>query len=455
MLQVFKMFHAVSEFVSYCKKSVLLRHKADVTKTSHGRSEANNSISPQECLIQIDHMVSSPLLYGSEALSKLLQYLAHHTLNSPADHLKEYQIATEVLGRPSEFDPQSDSSVRVQVGRLRTKLAEYYNSIGAQDPILVDVPKGRYALSFERRGISFEKEATSKTTDNNIPSAPPPRPRHNVVLNWMVLANILLLCGNIVYLLHYKSVTPVVPHSGTVHPPSALLDFWSPFLGDHDDSFVIYSNAAFVGDPVTGMHYYDSTRDSRDQVSQYYTGVGEVMGVLELDRLFRGFGRQFHVKRGGIFTLDDALNNNLIFLGSPVEDPPQNKIPTTSQFVFRRLQRENSPWWAIIDLHPQAGDTGTYRSTLQPARQVGTDFAIIALVTGLNPARRILILEGISTFGTQAAVDYVCNEASMRDLLGQLHTKSGGVPPPFEALLQIEVVNNVPLKTRLIVLRHT
>jgi hypothetical protein len=179
------------------------------------------------------------------------------------------------------------------------------------------------------------------------------------------------------------------------------------------------------------------------------------MGVLELDRLFRGFGRQFHVKRGGIFTLDDALNNNLIFLGSPVEDPPQNKIPTTSQFVFRRLQRENSPWWAIIDLHPQAGDTGTYRSTLQPARQVGTDFAIIALVTGLNPARRILILEGISTFGTQAAVDYVCNEASMRDLLGQLHTKSGGVPPPFEALLQIEVVNNVPLKTRLIVLRHT
>jgi hypothetical protein len=455
MLQVFKMFHAVSEFVSYCKKSVLLRHKADVTKTSHGRSEANNSISPQECLIQIDHMVSSPLLYGSEALSKLLQYLAHHTLNSPADHLKEYQIATEVLGRPSEFDPQSDSSVRVQVGRLRTKLAEYYNSIGAQDPILVDVPKGRYALSFERRGISFEKEATSKTTDNNIPSAPPPRPRHNVVLNWMVLANILLLCGNIVYLLHYKSVTPVVPHSGTVHPPSALLDFWSPFLGDHDDSFVIYSNAAFVGDPVTGMHYYDSTRDSRDQVSQYYTGVGEVMGVLELDRLFRGFGRQFHVKRGGIFTLDDALNNNLIFLGSPVEDPPQNKIPTTSQFVFRRLPRENSPWWAIIDLHPQAGDTGTYRSTLQPARQVGTDFAIIALVTGLNPARRILILEGISTFGTQAAVDYVCNEASMRDLLGQLHTKSGGVPPPFEALLQIEVVNNVPLKTRLIVLRHT
>jgi hypothetical protein len=77
-----------------------------------------------ECLAQINRPVNTPWLQSSEALCKLLQYLAHHTLNSPAGHLKEYQIATEALGRPADFDPQSDSCVRVQVGRLRTKLAE-------------------------------------------------------------------------------------------------------------------------------------------------------------------------------------------------------------------------------------------------------------------------------------------------------------------------------------------
>jgi hypothetical protein len=100
--------------------------------------------SPSECLAQIDRLVRSPLLLGSEELCKLLQYLAHHTLNTPAIYLKEYQIATEAFGRPSDFDPQADSCVRVQMSRLRSKLAQYYDSDGVHDSILVLVPKGRY-----------------------------------------------------------------------------------------------------------------------------------------------------------------------------------------------------------------------------------------------------------------------------------------------------------------------
>ena len=65
--------------------------------------------------------------------------------------LKEYQIATEVLGRPVGFDPQSDSTVRVQAGRLRVKLAEYYANEGVDDAIIVEIPKGSYALTFHLR----------------------------------------------------------------------------------------------------------------------------------------------------------------------------------------------------------------------------------------------------------------------------------------------------------------
>ena len=45
-----------------------------------------------------------------------------------------YQIATELFGRPSDFDPRLDSTVRVQTGRLRSKLAEYYAGPGDRDP---------------------------------------------------------------------------------------------------------------------------------------------------------------------------------------------------------------------------------------------------------------------------------------------------------------------------------
>ena len=68
--------------------------------------------------------------------------------------MKEYQIATEVFGRSAGFDPQADSTVRVQAGRLRVKLAEYYATEGIDDPIIVELPKGSYVLSFRTRTAS-------------------------------------------------------------------------------------------------------------------------------------------------------------------------------------------------------------------------------------------------------------------------------------------------------------
>ena len=58
--------------------------------------------------------------------------------------LKEYTIATEVFGRRSDYDPRIDSVVRVQAGRLRTKLQEYYTAEGKNDQIVIDLPKGHY-----------------------------------------------------------------------------------------------------------------------------------------------------------------------------------------------------------------------------------------------------------------------------------------------------------------------
>src|ERR1700727_2492221 len=100
---------------------------------------------------QIDKLINSHSLRSSESLRKLLRYLAEHSLDHPGVALKEYQIATEVLGRSGGFDPQSDSTVRVQAGRLRLKLADYYSHEGPDDPILVELPKGSYALTFHVR----------------------------------------------------------------------------------------------------------------------------------------------------------------------------------------------------------------------------------------------------------------------------------------------------------------
>ena len=94
----------------------------------------------EQNLRQVERLVSSTLLHGSESLCKLLRFLAAHAEEYPATPVKEYQIATDVFGRPPDFDPRLDSTVRVQTGRLRSKLAEYYAGAGAEDPIIIEIP---------------------------------------------------------------------------------------------------------------------------------------------------------------------------------------------------------------------------------------------------------------------------------------------------------------------------
>jgi hypothetical protein len=420
------------------------------------RSENADAIDPQICLAEIERLIRSPYLSGSEALCKLLQFLAQHTLNSPEDHLKEYEIATQVFGRPSDFDPQADSGVRVQMGRLRTKLAEYYQSAGASDPIQVEVPKGSYALSFRQRVVS----ATSDSPENVAPahSAKPVRTgvRLSLLVSAAALICVLAAAGVLIAVFHRSPGSSDTAGNQTAQAaPPSLRTFWGPFLQGSDVPFVVFSNAQFVGNPIKGMRYYDPSKDSRGQVTQHYTGIGEVMGVEELEGLFLHFGRQFQIKRSGLFTLDDARKNNLIFVGSPTENLTLGKIPQSSGFTFKLLQVGHDDWvQGVVDLRPRPGETSEYLPTPE-SRPMEVDYAVITLTHGLDRTRWILILAGGSTIGTQAAVDYASDPDSVKDLLRRLSIQPGSDMKPFEALLRVKVANDVPLTTELVKFRET
>jgi hypothetical protein len=117
--------------------------------------------------------VNSHTLHGSESLCKLVRYLAVHALKHPGVALKEYQIATEIFGRPADFDPHLDSLVRVQAGRLRSKLSEYYASEGAEDPIVVELPKGTYTLAFHNSTTATRTILHSPVVEQNATARQP------------------------------------------------------------------------------------------------------------------------------------------------------------------------------------------------------------------------------------------------------------------------------------------
>jgi hypothetical protein len=409
---------------------------------------------PEQLFQQIDNIIKSHSLRGSESLCKLLQYLAKQALQHPDAPLKEYQIATEVYGRPADFDPQSDSTIRVQAGRLRMKLAEYYASEGASDPIIVKIPKGSYHLTFEPRQPDPQKPPTPA-----LPEAPRSVVVEVVPKGWRI-AVVLLLTGLAVSLVilgivlwNRKPAAPIPAVVSASPTPGPLATFWRPFTAAIEEPWVIYSNAAFVGRPETGMRYYNARDDSKSTVYDHYTGVGEVLAIHALDDAFGTLGRRLLVKRGSLFTLDDVKNNNLIFVGSPSENLSLRDIPNMQEFVFQRVPsgpRQGD--LSIVDRHPKPGEASAYLAS-PSAAPLTEDYSVVGLVPGVGAGRFVMILAGTTTFGTQGAVEFVCRQESLEKLLREIPGAGEGSVRPFEALVRVKIARGVPVATELVAVR--
>jgi hypothetical protein len=202
------------------------------------------------------------------------------------------------------------------------------------------------------------------------------------------------------------------------------------------------------------MRYFNPAHDSpRQPILDHYTGVGEVLAVHELDHAFSLLGREIHVKRGTLFSLDEASSNNLIFVGSPAENLTLRDLPSTREFVFQRLTSgPRKGDLGVVNVHPQTDEAKIFLAS--PSGVTLTeDYAVVGLLHGLNPNRSVLVLAGTTTMGTQAAVEYVCRQSSLENLLLRLSVSPTGEVKPFEAVLRVKVTRGVPVEAEVVALR--
>jgi len=401
---------------------------------------------------EVERLVSSHTLHGSESLCKLLRYLAKQAVEHPGVPVKEYQIATEVFGRQADFDPQLDSMVRVQAGRLRSKLAEYYASEGVSDPTIVEVPKGSYAVVIHDRATAPPLNGHSEIHQNGPKQSAVPRGWVFAVasLSIALVAAVTLLARGYNGRKDSGSSEPTVQAAEAAAP---FRIFWKGFATSPEEPWVIFSNAQFVGEPSFGMRYYDAKKDGKAQILDHYTGVGEVLAVHNLDLVFAALHQSLRVKRGSLFSLDDAKNNDLIFIGSPGENLTLLEIPSTKEFFFRRvLDGARAGKMEIINVHPQESEAANYLAS-PPNVPMNEDYAVVALVKGINPEHSELILAGTTTIGTQAAVEYVTRENYLATLLQRLGVSDASQLSPFEAVIRVRVAKGVPVQSDLVALR--
>ena len=395
---------------------------------------------------EVERVVESPVLQGSESLCRLMRYLANRAILNPGAAIREHEIAAEVFGRSAAFDPRIDSTVRVNMARLRAKLIDYYNGPGAEDRITIELPKGSYLLVFHTRPVEPAPPIIVRPAmDAPAHRVEPPTQTNRLLAIGLVCMTLIaaILAASLV-LDRGKSRAVV----GAADTPF-LRRFWGMLLNGPNDPWVVFSNATFVGRPATGMRYLVPTRDSGRDVVDLYTGIGEVLGIHALDRTFALVNRAIRVKRGGLLSLDDLENNDVVFVGSSLENLPLRDVPGLQDFQFRLIDTgPRSGDGSLVNLAPRAGEPKLFLPSPFPLTE---DYAVVALVPALNPSRWALILAGTSTIGTQAAVEFVCREDTVRELLNRAGNPKPGSRPLFEAVLDVHIKGGVPLRSEIVV----
>jgi TolB-like protein len=131
-----------------------MRHEAPGRFSGSPVSVCNNrAVRPtnEDIIGALERVLASPSFASASRLSRFLRFVVERELAGDADRLKEYAIGIEVFDRDEKYDPRIDSIVRVEAGRLRTKLEEYYRGAGSSDPVEIRIHRGRYVPEFDVR----------------------------------------------------------------------------------------------------------------------------------------------------------------------------------------------------------------------------------------------------------------------------------------------------------------
>jgi tetratricopeptide (TPR) repeat protein len=128
---------------------------------------------PEADLIRavLERILTSPQMESSPSLRRFLRYVVEETLAGRGGMIKEYSLGAEVFSRGDDFDPRIDPIVRVQARNLRARMAKYYEGPGANDPVVIELPKRTYVPVFVSRAVALpEPEVAVEPQTENLPA---------------------------------------------------------------------------------------------------------------------------------------------------------------------------------------------------------------------------------------------------------------------------------------------
>lgn len=396
----------------------------------------------------VARVLNSPQFARAETQRKLLLYLWQHRHAT----VSEYAIATEALGRNSNFDPNTDASIRVHVSRLRRKLKDYY--LETAEPEVLVIPTGTYQLVV-REPVTVATNPASAPTPEGI-SPQDQRPWLHMHALQLLSALCLLLVISLIALLAMTIRQHQQLKAVGMHPPERANSFWNSFLsGDAPVKIVLptpiffnFANHPWLKMRSTKVNEFDELAADPEfkamveklgpmELEQSYTVTWDTLAAIKiaryLDRIGQGDRVSFEVTRdSSLLSLEQA---NVIVLGTDNTLRPMHEYTDSMNFVMTPGEEK------VLNTHPEKNEQPAYERVIQaPDRHI--EPSIIALLPGRAAGLKVLMLESRDTSGM---VSLLASNAGSHSV--EAMWRSHGSPKFFEMVVMTEMEGHTPLRT--------
>jgi hypothetical protein len=397
----------------------------------------------------VERVGNSSTFQRSPRLREFLLYVADCTLNERLEGVREQQIAANVFNRKPAYNPGQDNIVRVEARSLRKRLEAYFATEGKHEPVIISMPKGSYSICFEVRPPEFEA-APPVEISYPAPGIVPAAPQSSPSLVRVLLAVIVILVGLLAAQWQSRRPEKLVPRSA----PALILPF-SALIEPTKDTYIVTSDSCLVlieelrrkqislDDYITGRyvsepHDPDPMRQDliRLLLQRRYTNAPETGIAFRIIQRNSWAAQHMFLRSGHAVQLADFKNHNVILFGSATSDPWAALFNEKLNFQFdwdqvrRGLFRNRSP---------RAGEQAVYSMTTFPG-ETGKAYASVALVPNVNGDGHVLLINGTTAEGTEAAGEFITDEKRAGAALKAMGIDPAGPPHYFEILLEAKAV---------------
>src|ERR1039457_82777 len=402
-------------------------------------------------------IAASPGFVNSPRLSTFLLYVSKQCLSGDCGILNERTIGEMVFERSPNYDPRDDNIVRSHASRLRLRLQEYFDGEGASEELRVSIPRGSYVPIFEQLELASEEmaapEARSDSAFSNkdasaTPAPPIVRPRASklLVTCLVLLVAAIAATSAFIYLRLHRSIQDTASHKlwsqmfrrdqETIFVPADSSLVITRLMVGHTISLPDYAGGRYLQATVCDKPC--DTRMVETIESLRYTSMSDLEFAVKVAHIPEAIPDRTEIRYARDLELKDFKESNLILAGSQEADPWLAVVSGQMNFVVH--DDPSAGPLHVENRNPKPGEKSEYPYDSHDPQHRG--MATISFLPNLSGSGNLLVVQGFSLAGTQAAAEFVTNG---RDLDALFPAYSGNLVklPHFEILLSTVEINGM------------